>query len=101
MGERGFSTWVRRVAQVNEQGRQISEQLGKNRAPPRLGAASDRKSSKRERTPVGALFVEQHLIFVEPAGWFDGTNLLRSKFRLVIQDRVRAMRREWARGGQR
>jgi hypothetical protein len=48
--------------------------------------------------PAGALFVEQHLIFAEPAGWFDGANLLRSKLPLVVQDRVRTTRRQWAKG---
>jgi hypothetical protein len=51
--------------------------------------------------PAGALFVEQHLIFAEPAGWFDGANLLRSKLPLVVQDRVRATRRQWAGGARR
>jgi hypothetical protein len=49
--------------------------------------------------PVGALFVEQHVVFAEPAGWFDGANLLRPKLPLVIQGKVRAMRREWTESG--
>ena len=44
--------------------------------------------------PAGALFVEQHVVFTEPAKWFDGANLLRSKFPLVVQNQVRAVRRE-------
>jgi len=47
--------------------------------------------------PAGALFVEQHVVFAEPAGWFDGANLLRPKLPMVIQNRVRAVRREWTR----
>ena len=46
--------------------------------------------------PAGALFIEQHIIFVEPTGWFDGANLLRSKLPHVVQDNVRKMRLEWA-----
>jgi len=46
--------------------------------------------------PAGALFIEQHIVFVEPQGWFDGANLLRSKLPLVVQSSVRNMRREWA-----
>jgi hypothetical protein len=46
--------------------------------------------------PAGALFVEQHVVFAEPAGWFGGANLLRPKLPLAVQDRVRAMRAEWA-----
>jgi hypothetical protein len=45
--------------------------------------------------PAGALFVEQHIVFAEPTGWFDGANLLRSKLPLVVQGNVRDMRREW------
>jgi hypothetical protein len=44
--------------------------------------------------PAGALFVEQHVIFAEPTGWFDGANLLRSKLPLVMQNNVRTMRTE-------
>jgi hypothetical protein len=51
--------------------------------------------------PAGALFVEQHVIFAEPTGWFDGANLLRSKLPLVVQNNVRATRREWAKAGRR
>jgi hypothetical protein len=45
--------------------------------------------------PAGALFVEQHVIFTEPTGWFDGANLLRSKLPIVVQTNVRNMRKEW------
>jgi hypothetical protein len=48
--------------------------------------------------PVGALFIEQHTIFVEPTGWFEGANLLRSKLPPVVQNNVRNMRREWLKG---
>lgn len=46
--------------------------------------------------PAGALFVEQHVIYAEPTGWFDGQPLLRSKLAPVVQNNVRTMRREWA-----
>ena len=46
----------------------------------------------------GALFVEQHIVFSEPAGWFDGANLLRSKLPIVVQSNVRNMRKEFAKG---
>ncbi|OWK39373.1 hypothetical protein [Fimbriiglobus ruber] len=49
--------------------------------------------------PVGALFIEQHVVFAEPTGWFNGANLLRSKLPPVVQNNVRKMRREWAKGG--
>ncbi len=47
--------------------------------------------------PVGALFVEYHLVFAEPKDWFGGANLLRSKVPILTQSEVRAFRRELAR----
>ncbi len=44
--------------------------------------------------PEPMLFVEWHLIFAEPTAWFEGANLLRSKLPLVIQTKVRGMRRD-------
>jgi hypothetical protein len=44
--------------------------------------------------PAGALFIEYHVLFDEPAGWFNGANLLRSKLPLVIQEGVRKFRRQ-------
>jgi hypothetical protein len=49
--------------------------------------------------PAGALFIEQHVVFAEPTGWFDGANLLRSKLPLVVQSNVRSMRKEWQKVG--
>ncbi|MBX3413406.1 MAG: hypothetical protein KF708_12020 [Pirellulales bacterium] len=46
--------------------------------------------------PPGALLAEWHLVFSEPHGWFDGANLLGSKLPAIVQDRVRATRRELA-----
>ncbi len=43
--------------------------------------------------PADAVFVEYHILFDEPAGWFNGANLLRSKLPLVVQDVVRKFRR--------
>jgi hypothetical protein len=48
--------------------------------------------------PAGAMFVEQHVVFAEPAGWFNGANLLRSKLPIAVQNNVRNMRREWLKG---
>ena len=52
----------------------------------------------RLHEPAGALFVEQHVVFTEPAGWFAGANLLRSKLPAAVQINVRNMRREWLKG---
>lgn len=43
--------------------------------------------------PKGAVFIEYHVAFIEPEGWFHGTNLLRSKLPIVAQDLVRRFRR--------
>lgn len=48
--------------------------------------------------PAGAMFIEQHVIFAEPTGWFDGANLLRSKLPIAVQDNVRTMRKELQKG---
>jgi len=44
--------------------------------------------------PAGAVFVEYHLAYSEPEGWFHGANLLRSKLPIVVQDMVRKLRRK-------
>lgn len=47
----------------------------------------------RLSAPEGALFIEYHVAFAEPRGWFNGANLLRSKLPIVAQDAVRKFRR--------
>lgn len=44
--------------------------------------------------PKGALLIESHSLFVEPTGWFDGGNTLRSKLPAVMENQVRSVRRE-------
>ena len=51
----------------------------------------------RLHAPEGALLIEWHLVYSEPQGWFDGTNLLGSKMPAIVQSRVRATRRELVR----
>ena len=34
-----------------------------------------------------------HAVFDEPAGWFNGANLFRSKLPILLQDKVRSVRR--------
>lgn len=48
--------------------------------------------------PEGAVFVEQHIVYAEPEGWFEGANLLRSKLPPVVTINVRRMREAWSRG---
>jgi hypothetical protein len=61
------------------------------------GAAMYFKITKLHQ-PAGAMFIEQHVIFAEPTGWFEGENLLRSKLPIAVQDNVRNMRRELQKG---
>ena len=75
----------------------VREAAKLDEAHPWDGAAFYLKITKLAE-PAGALFVEEHVVFAEPTGWFDGANLLRSKLPLVIQNNVRTMRREWAKG---
>jgi hypothetical protein len=57
-----------------------------------VGLGSYAKAT-RLAEPVGAIFMEYHVAFVEPQGWFHGTNLLRSKLPIVAQEMVRKFRR--------
>ncbi|MBA4065047.1 MAG: hypothetical protein C0501_15300 [Isosphaera sp.] len=66
-------------------------------ASPWAGAAFYIKIT-RLAEPAGALFAEQHVVFAEPTGWFDGANLLRSKLPIAVQQNVRTLRKEWAKG---
>ena len=69
--------------------------LERGSAEPYPGGASLVKISRLATVP-GALLVEAHFAFVEPKAWFDGAPILRSKFSVVAQDRIRALRRELA-----
>lgn len=66
--------------------------------PTPYGGAGMYLKITRLHEPAGAMFVEQHVVFAEPAGWFNGANLLRSKLPAVVQNNVRNMRREWLKG---
>jgi hypothetical protein len=61
------------------------------------GAATYIKVTKL-REPAGAVFVEQHTVFAEPNGWFDGANLLRSKLPIAVQNAVRTFRTDFQKG---
>ena len=50
--------------------------------------------------PEGALFIECHILFAEPKGWFGGTNQLVAKMPLVVQNQVRNTRTELMRASQ-
>lgn len=46
----------------------------------------------RMAEPKGALFIEARVIYLEPYGWFQGANLLRSKLPPIVQKEVRDLR---------
>jgi hypothetical protein len=48
--------------------------------------------------PPGAMFIEYHGAFAEPADWFNGTNLLGSKLPIVATHIVRSLRRGLEKG---
>jgi hypothetical protein len=48
----------------------------------------------RLHEPKNALFIEYHLIYSEPKGWFSGADPLTTKLPAIIQSEVRAFRRE-------
>ena len=50
----------------------------------------------RLKEPAGAVFVECHLVYEEPYGWFDGVNLIKQKVPAMVQEKVRTFRRKLA-----
>jgi hypothetical protein len=44
--------------------------------------------------PAGALFVECHMVYNEPKGWFSGADPLTTKLPAIIQSEVRTFRQE-------
>ncbi|MBW3539814.1 MAG: hypothetical protein KY476_06050 [Planctomycetes bacterium] len=63
---------------------------------PYRGAGLYMKMTKLHE-PQGAVFVEAHIVFAEPHGWFDGKNLLGAKLPAVANQKVREMRQEMLR----
>lgn len=68
-------------------------QIGPPQPYPGLGSYV---KATRLAEPEGAVFIEYHLVYAEPEGWFHGANLLRSKLPIVAQDVVRKLRRKMA-----
>jgi hypothetical protein len=48
----------------------------------------------RLHEPEGALFIEYHLVYCEPQGWFSGADPLTPKVPAIIQSEVRTLRQE-------
>ncbi len=87
-------------AQYPNEWQSLSKEGGQQKLGPaqKYGGAGMYLKVTKLTEPVGAIFVEQHIVFAEPVGWFDGANLLRSKLPIVVQTSVRNMRREWQKG---
>jgi hypothetical protein len=58
---------------------------------PYIGAGAYVKVT-RLKEPADAIFVEGHIVFEEPYGWFEGGYMLRSKAPVMIQQRVKIFR---------
>jgi hypothetical protein len=50
----------------------------------------------RLKEPADAVLIECHLVYEEPYGWFDGANLVKQKAPLMVQEKVRTLRRKLA-----
>ncbi len=74
-------------------------QLQKGEPRPYRGAGLYMKVTRLE-APAGALFVEAHVLFAEPHGWFDGKNLLGAKIPAATNQKVREMRQEMLRAAR-
>jgi len=62
---------------------------------PYTGAGAYTKIIRLEE-PADAVFVEGHIVFEEPYGWFEGGNELRSKAPTMIQQRAKIFRSKLA-----
>ncbi len=82
-----FSNQWRKIS-VDEEGQR---KLGP--AHPYPGARGYMKIT-RLHEPKGALFIEYHLVYSEPKGWFNGADPLTTKLPAIIQSEVRTFRQE-------
>jgi hypothetical protein len=48
----------------------------------------------RLKEPADAVFIEFHLVYEEPYGWFDGITLVKQKIPVMVQEKVRTFRRK-------
>jgi hypothetical protein len=74
-------------------------EIKKGPMKPYRGAGGYLKATRLD-DPPNSLFIEYRLVFSEPHDWFDGANLLRSKLPVLLQSRVREMRRELRANGR-
>ena len=62
-------------------------------AKPYSASASYMKAT-RLKEPSGAILLEYHTVFNQPAEWFGGRDLIRSKLPMVVQSEIRNFRRK-------
>jgi hypothetical protein len=62
---------------------------------PYAGLGSYAKATQLKE-PEGAIFLEYHLVYDEPVGWFGGAGVIRSKLPIVVKDNVKKLRRKLA-----
>jgi hypothetical protein len=86
-GDADFPNQWRKIT-FDDEGRR---QLGPAR--PYTGAGGYLKIT-RLHEPAGALFVECHMVYNEPKGWFSGADPLTTKLPAIIQSEVRTFRQE-------
>jgi hypothetical protein len=73
--------------------RSESGETSKGPPQPYSGAGGYLKATQLS-DPKGAILVEYHSIYSEPNDWFNGANLLQSKLPILLQSRVRELRRD-------
>ena len=55
-------------------------------------AAAPTRKSRSLSDPADSIFVECHLIYEEPYGWFEGGEMLNSKLPVIVKSKVRSFR---------
>ena len=73
--------------------RDVQANIKPGRAHPFTHAGGYAKIT-RLKEPADAAFIEFHLIYEEPYGWFDGVNLVKQKIPVMVQEKVRTFRRK-------
>jgi hypothetical protein len=72
-----------------------NEQAEITPGPPHLfGHAGGYAKITRLKEPADAVFIECHLVYEEPYGWFDGVNLVWQKAPAMVLEKVRTFRRK-------
>jgi hypothetical protein len=71
--------------------RDANAEISYGKPQPYTGGGAYAKITKLQN-PADGIFVECHLVYEEPYGWFQGGNMLNSKLPTVVKSRVRVFR---------